>query len=668
MRVGGGAVGWEAVARARLIGLWLGLFAALLLPAPASAQDDSGDAGLISDTVFVEKQRPPIPYVTSYDRNLSRGAWMQSLGYTLQTKRIAFNASGSATTVNGLRGLESDGVEGGIQGSLSLRATRLWLWSLDGVFSGVNQDADRSSTKLNRNRLQLRTQYTFQPARSLSATALIFGELQQSQSIGDQSIPNATYAKHTGRDSSFTSGTKRGASGSATWHPARGFEFKAAGSANRFRQVTNTLSRDLFLGSPTQADSVAETTTRSDTPNEDERIETSVRYTGITGMNTYLSFTGSESDLEYYVLTRRDTEQFSLSDRRASLTSEYNLSQSLQFALAANAGRSFRSYALQTNLRSLMHTASFSSGLLMNRVTSKASVRFDVGRTENDLQASQNGVTISRMLNVSGGKKVSKRLWLDGLGTASLFSRSYTDKLGDRDDARGYVNLGGGYLVSPRCSTAVHFSINRTHAVAIHPSSSGLNNVQTAYQMDANLRLRATQTLSVIQFYQLNANYFIYDYDEQRNTLSRIRRIDTILTDSLFTFAFLRLNHNFFFVDRGSYVRPTEGGDRTYRVVQESYTQNLGVTVGIQPLEGVTFTATQSLANTRNYYPNPALNSNVNRWNLNFGMDVVRSLPGAMSLQGSVQRIDEFTEQMANEIVPEAVGYWIAGITFTKDF
>ena len=53
---------------------------------------------------------------------------------------------------------------------------------------------------------------------------------------------------------------------------------------------------------------------------------------------------------------------------------------------------------------------------------------------------------------------------------------------------------------------------------------------------------------------------------------------------------------------------------------------------------------------------------------LNLGMDVTRSLPGAMSLQGSVQRIDEYTEGRDGGPILDPIGYWIAGVTFTKDF
>jgi hypothetical protein len=204
--------------------------------------------------------------------------------------------------------------------------------------------------------------------------------------------------------------------------------------------------------------------------------------------------------------------------------------------------------------------------------------------------------------------------------------------------------------------------------VAIAASASGGNNVQTTYQMDATLNLRVTPTFTVFQTYQINANYLIYDYDEPRNTLTRIRRIDTFLSDSLFSFCFVRLAHNFFFQDRGSYSRDEEGGNRTYSVAQELYQQNLSATLGVRPFQGIVLTATQSLANTRNYITSPPVDTNRNRWNLNLGATVDRPLPGDMTLQGTIQRIDEYTE-LPNGLPPiDVVDYWIAMVQFSKEF
>lgn len=263
---------------------------------------------------------------------------------------------------------------------------------------------------------------------------------------------------------------------------------------------------------------------------------------------------------------------------------------------------------------------------------------------------------------------MSQRLWLDGSASISLFARTYDDKISDRDDVKGSAIVGGGYRVSDRCSTSVHFSNARTHGVALDASVSGGNNVLTTYQMDAMLKLSVSRTFAILQNYMINANYQIYDYDEPRNTLTRIRRIDTALSESLFTFGFIRLDHNFFFQDRGSYTSAVEGGSRTYSVAQELYQQNLSVSLGVRPFEGIILSATQSLSNTRNFAGSGAETGNRNRWNLRLGGSVDRPLPAEMVLQGFVQHIGEYTETPANVPAADVIDYWIATVSLNKDF
>src|SRR5262249_1545598 len=219
------------------------------------------------------------------------------------------------------------------------------------------------------------------------------------------------------------------------------------------------------------------------------------------------------------------------------------------------------------------------------------------------------------------------------------------DKVSDQDNVRSFANVGGGYRIAATCSTTVHFSVNRTHTVAINENASGGNNVQTTYQMDASLRLQATPTFLILQNYQINANYLIYDYDEPRNTLARIRRVDTILQDSLFSFASVKLIHNFFFQDRGAYTSINPDESRIYSIASQLYQQNLGATLGLTPAHGLVFYATQSLSNTRTYTYNPPLPNTIrNRWSLTVGANLDRDLSGNMALHGTIQHIGEYTE------------------------
>jgi len=215
-------------------------------PAAALAQDAGA---VIPDTTFIPRTHEPISYYTTYDRNVSRAAWLQILSYAHNAKRVAFNVAASATTVNALQGIKSDGLDGDVSGSVNVRATNNWTWSLDGRYALNSNDDELASTDRRQNKLQLRTQYQFSPFRNVSAMGLVFAEFQQDQSLGDRKIPvaaNAGFASHAARDSSYTSGRRDGASGTLTWKPVSWLEVGGTGGMTSINTTTNTVKRDFF--------------------------------------------------------------------------------------------------------------------------------------------------------------------------------------------------------------------------------------------------------------------------------------------------------------------------------------------------------------------------------------------------------------------------------------
>src|SRR5689334_15772417 len=172
------------------IAVFLLPISAFLVSLCTSAQaQDEGTA--IPDTTFVPRSHEPISYYTSYDRNISRAAWMQTLGYAHNAKRVSFNLNAAATTVNALNGLKSDGLDGDFSGSVNVAATKNWTWALDGRFGLTSNNDELASTDRRENKLQLRTQYRFNPIANVSAMGLVFAEFQEDQSLGDRTIPVA---------------------------------------------------------------------------------------------------------------------------------------------------------------------------------------------------------------------------------------------------------------------------------------------------------------------------------------------------------------------------------------------------------------------------------------------------------------------------------------------
>ena len=665
-----------AVAMAAAGFLWLAMSS---VPA-AHAQDVPTEEN--PDTVFVTKVRQPISYLTTYDRNVSRGEWFQSLTYNQTTNRVTFGVNAGLTSVQGIHGLENNGLSGDIQGNLNWRATRRWVWTLEGRFGGVSNQDNIASTNLRQNRLQLRTQYTVNPWKQLSATGIVFAEIEQDQSIGAKSVPRDTlrdstfvpphiFTSHTRGDSSYSSGLRNGLNGSATWKPLDWMEARAAAIITRVSTTTNTTTRDFWATNPGDGATLQLTTNETSTaPNGNDQYETHLRITKIPKGSLEFVLRDRESNQSYYALTRGGLEHLSITNRNGTFHLEQAPFRGAQFVLDGTLGHLLQEYTLQDNLTSQSNTQNISGVFVIYHPENRASLGFQFGKTRNDKQKiTPNGTVINRALNASGMHRMTNRLWLDANSSISLFSSIYDDKVSDQDNVKGFANIGAGYRVAAACSTTVHFSVNRAHTVAINENSSGGNNVQTTYQMDAALRLQATPTFLILQNYQINANYQIYDYDEPRNTLGRIRRVDTILQDSLFSFASVKLIHNFFFQDRGAYVSFSPGESRIYSIAQQLYQQNLGATIGLTPAHGVVFYATQSLANARTYsYNPPAPSTTRNRWSLTFGANLDRDLSGNMTLHGTIQHIGEYTETPSPRPSLDPVSYWVAGVTFTKDF
>jgi hypothetical protein len=647
-----------------LIAMWFA--ASLATPSWVCAQATE-ENWEISDSLFAEQPKAPINYYTTYDLNVSRSVWMQTLSYSRSGKRVSFGVDANMNTLQPFRGLETEGKDGSIMGRLNLRATQHWLWSVDGLFDMSSNEDPRSSTKRRQNKVQLRTQYSTTLFPGLSGTALAFTELRQEQGLSQKTIPPDTLA----RDSTYTSGRRDGVSGNLRWAPKSWLNVNALGAGNWNHLSTETRQRK-FVPIPTGGSNLAQDSLDvSETPTGDQRFEATALYNGIpkTSITSFArSRTGTQT---MYAFTRRGLDTLSWYDRTAGLKIDHMPLPGGQLTLQGTISQAFREYELQRNFNSLGRTHSASADFFIYRPVSRFNAGFQLTRVRNDRQITQNGLVIARAMNASGARRITDRLWLEGSGTLSLYSRRYDNPVADRDDLRGNANVGGGYRVSSRCSTAVHFSVTRGHAVAVDAGAAAENNVQTSYQMDASLRLQVSRTFQILQNYQINANYFIYDFDfqEDRNSLTRIRRIDTVLTDSLFDFAILRLTHNFFAQDRGSYSRTEEDGPRKYGVSQEGYVQNLSLMLGVSPWSGIFFSATQSLGNTRNYFYAPAsVTTNRNRLNLNLGARIDRTLPGDLVLQGSVQHIGEYTEADENLPRRDDLDYWLAGASLQKSF
>lgn len=637
------------------------------------------------DTVFTPAaQRIPISYITSYDRDVSTGTWSQSLSYSVTRPRVALNTSGSYSTIDQIGRPGLGGGSGSFAGRLDLRATKNWIVSADGRYNkNTNRDIVAKSTQ-RQNRLKVSSQYTAQPWRRVGVSAVLSSEFQEDNSLalrppglGISRILVLTDANgdsvgvdtfFVARDSTLTTGRQDGLSGQVDWKPNPAIRILTTASGNRIRPTTTS-----YLGGSEPRSSTFERRVDRSTatePNDNLQYQTKMTYTGPHGLSTWISLNRTKNDQSYYDRSALRQDVFSVDQRGGSVHLEKSLLRGITFAADGTLSRFLGQYQVRNNRNSLLTTRSGKSSLLYLSPSglSRASMEFDVDAHKNSRQQTGNGSNVTRFLQASGSHRLSHKISVDGVATASLTSFQYVDSILDQDNARTYANVGGGYRVSDRCSTLVHFSVSRAHSVAIDATRSSNNNVQSTYQMDSALKLGVTPRLSINQIYLLNAVYQIYDFAsaESRNVLSRIRRIDTYVADSLFPFATLQLNHNFLFRDFGSFSKPPGGDQRLYRVASHTYVQTISATVNVKPATGVLLFVTQSLSNTRVQSAGPTTINN--RWNLSLGATIDRTIIGNANLNGTVQHIAAYDEQVLPTDPRNEQDDWIAGVTLVKAF
>ena len=641
---------------------------------PAYAQEIEPGSAAVPDTIFSGESQPGPYYQTVYDRDRSRSNWTQNLSYFRGTRRFAFNGSGNVTTQDFIS-TPNKSTFGNFSGHMDGRLTRNWISSLDGQF-GMNSsvDATRNSATRN-NRLQIRTQYSLQPRPTVDLTGALYTEFQQDHGRSTQSFraraadTAAVDTLKVQRDSSFTSARQDGLSALASWRMKLWLEVNGSALASRRRPSQRSEVRDFVNPLDGSGGGYSRNNVQmTHEPSDNTLFSSKLTFTRIPLTKTVFGFSSSSLNQALFDQQLRGQEHQTFDRNSGTLHFEHGPRYKTFLLMDASLTRSLQDFQLRRSSNSLVTTRQLSSTVSYSDVGAGAGLTFQASRSRNERQQTQNGIVINRMLTGNAYRRLSRRLSLDGFGNMNLQSSRYENPRGDQDILRRGASVGGGYLLASSCSTVVHFSVNRSQNVSIDPSASGSNNVQTTYQMNAALQYITTRSFSIRQNYLLSAEYKIFDYTERQNYLNRVRRIDTDFVDSLFSFAFLRLAHSFIYRDNGAYFRNTPADPRTYRVATETYEQTLAVTVGLQVVSGVRLIGTQSLLNQRNYDVPRGTVRVRNRFSLIGGAEVNRTLPGGSQIIGALRHIGGYEERMTPLPPPREENYWIAGVTFQKNF
>lgn len=667
------------------------LFAALLLGVhallgalgamPALAQEE--DIEVVPDSIFVEKEKVPANYHSGYEFDQSRDNWTQSLGYTPSWKRLVAGINGNTSTSEEVSGRRSTNAD--FSGKLDWRAFPRLVVSLSGrnSMSSIAEGGDALSTsEQRRNALSFSSQYAPPAVKKAQFIVIASTEFTRNYDLrvserpltAPDSLPQYVA---TQLDSSFASGRRDAVRGSVSWPFTPGFVFSGSAYGSRTRPVTTILTyraRVPQAGGATLVDSLG--LDRIQLPTDNAIFSTGLLVTRFRGAKFILESKRTGTDQVYYDVGQLKLERLSSDGRAHHFRAEGAPIPSFAYTLDGTVARTEKLYVARPNLSALVTTRAANGIVSYQTALSQYSLTFDVSRVRAERQSTNNGIILSRSITTMLSQRVLRRFWLAGNGSATLSSYRYTfapepgrtTSKDDRDLSSSFGSIGVRFAVTPRCSTGLSFSISKSHNVAIDATQSSGNIGTTVYQVNGLLRVSPARNMSVSQDYIATATDRSFDYNQERDGLSRNFRIETAVVDTLFPFAFVRLDHRYYFFDQGSFSAATPGGPRLYGPSNEQAQQALDGRIGIRPIQGVTLVVKQSLTDTENRVLSNNVVTRTGQWNLSFSAELFRSFWNGAGITGSVRRDENFITQLDKDTIQELKPQWIVSLLFQKDF
>lgn len=652
------------------------LGAMAIAPTPRAAAQEYDDYSLfVPDSVFASAPRSPVAYMSNYTRDQARGSWTQALDYSRSFRRFTVGISGGSSTSEDFLTAGSRSTSGDLSGQVNWRATdRLYLSLVGaGSMSSISDGARSSNSEQRRNRIGVQGQYRLEPIRGARLTLLGSSEFRRNHDLrntirpvaGAAGAPDSTLVQ---RDSAYFSGRQEAVRGRLEWALASWAQFNGTATASRTRPTTDVRS----FRSTTPADgsaAVGSDTLRSvRLPADDAGLEAKLSITPLRATRFEFLSRRRGSDQVYFDLGQLQVEQYSNDLRTHSALIETAILPRTVFSISAGLNRSLREFVARPNLNALVTTRELKASAAYSTPATMAVTAFTVNRSRAEQQATGNGIVLTRALTTNLSHRLFGRLYAVGLGTATLNSYRYDAPADDRDVASAFGSAGLRFALTPRCSTFVNFAVSRSHNVSIDATRSSGNLTQTVYQLNGAVRMPLSRQLTIFQDYLASATYRAFDYTENQDDLSRNFRIDTIVADTVLSFAYLRLDHRYNFFDRGDFTPLVENGPRLYGVQQKQAQQTLEGSVGVRPTAGILFLVKQSLADTDTRDLLGGTRTGTRQWNLSLGLEVNRSFWDGATLSGAIRRESKYQNLSTGTTSINVGDDWLAAIEFQKAF
>lgn len=382
-----------------------------------------------------------------------------------------------------------------------------------------------------------------------------------------------------------TKATKNYAAGSAS------FDYNGNVSSGERRELRTVTVVDSVNGLTTITD-LSET----EDSNSNHKAGTSVSYTFPSGWVS--RFNGSFSRESFQYISQADSvvgqQETRIRDSRdATLNLDGNVFPSFEVKTNLSYRRNLTEYQLESGRFGLTTTRSGRAELAYEPWTgARMTSRMERSLEDRDLRNTQAGFVDKKNLRAEYKQEITERVELTSGLSLSLDSFEYDDaeNTSERDLRSQRSNFTVRYTPVTTFSTALKMDIREDQSVNINPARSGDNKTDFSYIITPSYTWKIGNA-QVFGDFQANARYNVYDFDEDRNFLTRRFSVQKKWQHRFSTAVSTEVLGRYEFSDEGSFRRSALDGARKFARNREILRYLLDLQVLYSPIQGIRFNA-----------------------------------------------------------------------------
>ena len=287
-----------------------------------------------------------------------------------------------------------------------------------------------------------------------------------------------------------------------------------------------------------------------------------------------------------------------------------------------------------------------------------------------DSRVSLNGDAVTRSLGFGLRRPLGRRADMDFSSNYQLQQFLFDDttvNTDDRDIVRGDASARVNYHPAKRVSTYVRANFQLNQTIFLDASKSGTNQTQQVYSVYPALEYQVTPRVTFREEGSIVANATVFDFEENRNRLSRTTELRTSIDSQVMPRVGLSLRYTLRFLQDGSYRRGDDG-IRRFGKSNESTSRDVGFRVNYNPIAGGTTYFRTTLRNTASTAFQPRggniieIESTSEFNELEFGAALNRKLSYGTTVGVDVKRFQSWTDRGTHD------NYWLGSLNVGQKF